>query len=818
MLNKPFWKRSLLALRCLIWLIILIYLVFFSIHIVQMLGHPFPVDYGEGPLLAQLEHLQAGTPIWKLYADPAQAPYFVVNYPPVYHLSSLLINLFCHNLLLAGRLVSLLATIASVVALGLLAKLDNQHAISPTWKNFFQSNSVLCGLLFLSIPVVREWGGYLRVDALALCLGLWGLLFVRRSLQNSSASSAIVAGLLLVLSLYTKPSLIAAPLVGGLCWILSDQPLQRRIGVVLCWAAFALLPFGLMQLGSEGWFWRHVVSANANRWEGSLAWNFWKEQLALRWALLGAGLLGSTLIVAYRRKDTGWPYWAVLLYTLLGCLDAIGVGKVGAYANYFLELYAGLIWLSAVGWNLLNNNSASQSRRLGGLARYAMPALLLLSLFWYSPLWSRSSLNQAGLLEPNPPRLFFLRSDGLWRETQREAEVLAAQARVNRAINNEIEQVKGEIFVDMPAIAAQAGALSPYQAFEHRQLLDSKLWDQSSILLKLANGEYPLAVINYLGNWLTPQMIDLILHRYAQDGSYGIFDMFRPITLGPLRERGDRFGPLQLKAATLSQADSEHYSVGDLLSVLLEWQMVEPYNGPEALNVVLELRNSQNEVQLEDRLALIYGALAPKAWQLNTPIQHLQPIDLPSDLPAGSYSLHLRLEDQAGGSTNAILLAQIELGPSAGHHFPETEWYVPAQFWQAWQQFGGLSRVGLPLTPALPFAWGKLQCFEYTCLEERDGVVQQRALGERLFLAETLRGDGDLGLYPALQPLWQQYGEESLGPLISAMVQRNTYDVQWTRYARLEYHPTLKSLGLGRLGDDSLRLPPGMRYRWPVRP
>lgn len=811
-------KQSPLVLKLLLCLLILIYIWFFSSHILHMLGYPFPLDYGEGPILAQLELLNSGAPIWKLYADPAQSPYFVVNYPPVYHLSSLFLNLFTNNLLLAGRLVSLLATIGSVIALGLLGsdgRAAPKHGAQP---GISYGYSLLCGLIFLSIPVVREWAGYLRVDALALALGLWGLLLVRKGLGGQSLLPPIVGGLLLVLSLYTKPSLIAAPVVGGLVWLLSAQSLRRRTIVLACWAAFAIVPFGLLQLGSEGWFWHHVISANANRWEAELAWSFWGEQLGLRWALLGAGLVGLVLALTRHTQLKALPWWAAPLYTLLGTLTAIGVGKVGAYANYFLEWYAGLIWLSALGWNLLSNPQPKARKALQEFAKLALPALLALSMLWYSPLWSRTSLHPAGLLEPNPPQLFFEPSKSLLSENAREADVLAAQARVNQAISNEIRQLQGDIFVDTPGIATQAGALSPYQAFEHRQLLDSKLWDQTTILHKLANGKYPLAVLDYLGNWLSPEMVNLILHRYAQDGSYGNFDLFRPIALGPLQERSDRIGPLELKGLALSQADSAHYGVGDLLSVLLEWRMVEPYDGPEVLNVVLELRNSQNEQLLEDRLSLLYGALSPKQWQLGEPVQHLQPIDLPSNLPAGSYSLNLRLEDRNGASSLTIQLAQIELGPSLGYRFSETNWYVPAPFWQNWQALGGLSRVGLPLTPAVPFSWGRLQCFEYLCLEEREGQIQQRALGEQLFVGETLRGNGDLRIDPSLQPLWHGFGEDSLGPPISGLVQRKAYQVQWTRFARLERHPYSQSLGLGRLGDDVLRLPPGVRYRWPVRP
>src|SRR5262245_41288149 len=65
-------------------LLIAAQLTFFAIHAAHLLRYPYPLDYGEGPLLAQIDLLRSGTPIWRLYADPDRAPYAVVNYPPVY--------------------------------------------------------------------------------------------------------------------------------------------------------------------------------------------------------------------------------------------------------------------------------------------------------------------------------------------------------------------------------------------------------------------------------------------------------------------------------------------------------------------------------------------------------------------------------------------------------------------------------------------------------------------------------------------------------------------------------------------------------------
>ncbi|NJN16132.1 MAG: hypothetical protein HC822_07555, partial [Oscillochloris sp.] len=49
---------------------------------------------------------------------------------------------------------------------------------------------------------------------------------------------------------------------------------------------------------------------------------------------------------------------------------------------------------------------------------------------------------------------------------------------------------------------------------------------------------------------------------------------------------------------------------------------------------------------------------------------------------------------------------------------------------------------------------------------------------------------------------------------ISGSLDRAQLRVQWTQFARLERHSD-GSFSLGRLGDETLRLAPGERYRWP---
>ncbi len=94
-----------------------------------------------------------------------------------------------------------------------------------------------------------------------------------------------------------------------------------------------------------------------------------------------------------------------------------------------------------------------------------------------------------------------------------------------------------------------------------------------------------------------------------------------------------------------------------------------------------------------------------------------------------------------------------------------------------------------------------------------------RPLGTELYLAETLRSTQCQDGSPAHTicagfSVPEAFGV-TLGQPLSGDIQRNGWIVQWTEYARLERSPDRTTFSLGRLGDETLRLPPGVRYRWP---
>jgi len=831
--------------------ILALQLFFFAVHAAHLLGYPYPLDYGEGPLLAQVNLLRGGMPIWRLYGDPDLPPYAVVNYPPVYHLAAAALSLRTGNTLLAGRLVALAAALASVAALWLLSNVET-----------FKGSNVrtLIVLSFLVLPIVREWAVLMRVDLLGVCLGLWALVIVQR---NAGRPAVLWAALPLALSLLVKPSLIAAPAAALLWLFFRDWRRAALLGGLT--ALLGGLVVGLMQVGSGGWFLLHVLSANANAWERRLAYGFWHDQLLILWPLMAAAALSALFLFLRREPRMGTrrvnrepetsdaqseemvrgSQFSVLLalyYTLFGAIMAYGVGKVGAYANYFLEFYAGLIWLVAVNFRFqisdfrFSSNSAQNLR--ANIQTFVIVLLLIGAQLRYYPTWSATYLKLAGIIEgTNPPRLL-VGGYGLWQDLRRERDILATLSGVNAALDREVRAANAPIFTDVPGVAAQSEQLARLQVFEYRQLLGARLADQSGLLRDMANGRVPLVVLDYLGNWLTPEMIALITHRYAQDGSRGAYDLYRPIDPGPAVAI-DRAFPEGLRLAAYHLAMSPGraaYHGGETVLLTLDWTASQAPTNARAIEVVAQLNDSNGHSLLTETRPLLYGALPPSAWGEDT-VQHLQPLELPLDIPPATYQIAVTVRAAGHDLVPPQTLAPLMVEAPAGRQIGEYGYYVPAPLLDAWRQLGGDDATGPgdPLMPATPFHSFTMQCFARACLRLAGGAVQRVPLGELVHLADVglprapTPGEEsqervtalnfpatDQTLYETFLNYWRDHGgEEVLGPPITPELIRGDRVVQYTRYARLERPISGGAVRLGRLGEEFLRLPGGVLYRWP---
>lgn len=867
------------------------HLIFFTLRTWHVLTFPYPLDYGEGPLLAQVNALRSGTSLPRLYDDPSAPPYLVVNYPPVYLVAAWLIAPLIDSAvpgsdatLIAGRLTTLLAALGSAFLIWRLALPVNGVHITATQR----ITVLIVALAFLGLPIVREWGALMRVDLLGVCLGLWGMLLTRRLSRW--------AALPLALSLLVKPSLIAAP-AAALIWLWFRHR-RRALETALIMVAIGGAAAGALQLASGGWFWLHVVAANANPWSAALAKGFWQDQAAILWPLWVGAACAAALLLARaapdasnRRRSTPpldtMPAQGLLpvVYTCFGAFVAFGIGKVGAYANYFFEFYAGAVWLIAAAVAYLLETDQSHNRQrvpairrsvsseqapepeeytpslssrismltswflavdartqpptsrtlrlnswLSVLGSLTLILLLAASLLRYYPLWSENYVKPYGLIEgDNPPRMAF-GTYGVWRDLQREQEILATLRRVNAALVGDVQAAGAPIVTDMPGIAAQAGVLSRLQAFEHRQLYDAGLLDQRPLLRDMANGRVPLVVLDYLGNWLTPEMIALITHRYAQTGSRGTFDLYQPVDPGRRSNAAFDIGAgIRVTGVFLAAPGGMLYAPGERVVLTLELERNNAAPGPcdaALCQVRVTLATNDGATIAAWERPLIYGTLRPTDWG-DAIVQHMHPIDLPFELPPGIYRLAVALRNDAEPFTSPQRIAQIEVGEQSGRLLGERGYFVPAPILAFWLDAGGYEGPGDPLMPAVPFADGMLQCFLRACVRYAGGEVTRLPLGELVFIGESglrpvqpetgaSRFFPETGhtLHGAFLEAWEANGgEETLGPPISDEMQRGAMRVQYTRYARLERPEGKDVVLLANLGEEYLRLP-GIPYRW----
>jgi hypothetical protein len=472
-------------------------------------------------------------------------------------------------------------------------------------------------------------------------------------------------------------------------------------------------------------------------------------------------------------------------------------------------------------------------------ASLCVTLLLAGALLRYYPTWSENYLKLAGIIEGrNPPRLV-IGGYGVWQDLQRERDILSALARINAALVGEVQAAGAPIFTDIPGVAAQAGQVSRLQAFEYRQLLDAGLADQRGLLRDLANGRVPLVVLDYLGNWLTPEMMAMITHRYAQDGSRGTYDLYRPVEPGPAVAADLAFpnGLLLTGYHLAASPGSAAYHGGETVLLTLDWRLVAPNpqtSAEQALEVDVQLTDARGHRLLETTRPLLYGALAPSSWGAAT-IQHMQPLVLPPELPAGAYRIMVTVRSSGRDLAATRALAPLIVQDPAGRQVGEGGYYVPAPLLAAWERLGGDEGPGDPLMPATPFQSYTLQCFARSCLRLVAGEIQQLPVGELVQLADVgLRqplvssaeaqdskqiirfSQTGQTLSGAFLEYWRDHGgEAALGPPISSELIRGERIVQYTRYARLERPAAGGDVRLGRLGEELLRLPGGAAYRWP---
>jgi hypothetical protein len=502
--NALLAKVSEKSAAIILLMVLLVAVGIFFIYTNWAVLHPYPLDYGEAPLVDQALRLVAGENIYR--PDLSSPPYTISNYPPLYVFSLMpFVELFEPSFLV-GRAISVASALASATFLSLIIYSQTKDRLA----------TVTTGLFLLANPYVTHWSGLLRIDMLALAFSTAALYLLIK--QPLSQRRMIAGALLLVAAIYTRQSYaLAAPLaafVGMWFQSTSQEPhtstllgrthlfslkvtpgRRRAIELALMVGVMVLFTFLLLNTITQGGFYFNVVTANVNEFDmEQLEWHMNKLR-ELTPVLLAFS--GAFLLLAHR-KLRFWPFLAS--YLIGAFLSSLTIGKIGSNVNYFLEFSAAISLVA--GATLAWTNKHRWLRAI---------LLVLLSLQVGLFIQTTTDEYMDQLLE----RRGFLNELG--------------------ELENLVAGVEGAVLADeyMGLITLQRQPLY-IQPFEATQLANSGLWDQMPFVQSINNKEFPLVLIHhfpdfpvYEQRW-TPEMLSAIEKRYTLSHTLADTFVYRP--------------------------------------------------------------------------------------------------------------------------------------------------------------------------------------------------------------------------------------------------------------------------------------------------
>lgn len=459
--------------------------VIFLLHSGLTIAHPYPLDYGEAPLIDQAMRLAQGENIYRANLDTP--PYTIANYPPLYVLTLVpFLNWFGSPFHMA-RAVSVISTILSALFIGLtiftftlrsIPFPENDQRPEPSFSVKYLP-SVVAALFFLASPYVVQWSGLARIDSLALMFATAALYVLARWPKGRWAW--VGGGLLLVAAAYTRQSyLLAAPLAGA-AWLFT-QDKRRALWLTLLVGGLGLGLFFLLNALTHGGFYYNIVTANVNEF----GWDRLQNNLTSLWHVSYIILLlGALYLLIGWRTQKSWPL--VALFLVGASLSALTIGKIGSNINYFLELAAALALIAGITlvWSRVHP------------WRYLAVIVLLIMQF--------------GLLMENA-----MRNDVDYQLSPRLADTDAL-----KMLEQEVKTTDGPILADeyMGLLTINHRALY-LQPFEVSQLANEGMWNEQPLLDELAAQKFGAVLIHHFDpyplqkeRW-TPAMLAAIDAHY----------------------------------------------------------------------------------------------------------------------------------------------------------------------------------------------------------------------------------------------------------------------------------------------------------------
>src|SRR4051794_13642617 len=191
-----------------------------------VLRYPWTIDYDEGVNIGSAYLLSQGQNPY----GPNHDGFVSTPYPPIHTVLGALILRVGGISLLGGRLLSLVATLATALLAAWLVACEAGQRFAGLL------GGLLAAALFLALGPTIVWASFYKQDMLALALGLAGLCWIARWPAGRRVYGALPW---LVLAVYTKQTAVTAPLAAILYLLWRDWRTGLRFAVA-CGVAVAL--------------------------------------------------------------------------------------------------------------------------------------------------------------------------------------------------------------------------------------------------------------------------------------------------------------------------------------------------------------------------------------------------------------------------------------------------------------------------------------------------------------------------------------------------------------------------------------------------
>ena len=427
--------------------------------------YPFEIFDAEG-IIWQQAMLIPGP---RMYGDIDRYPFLVFHYPPLYH--SIVHGLAALGVdpLIAGRGLSVCASLAAGVAIGTIVfRFGRDTMARPRIYG-----ALTAGLVFFCFYPVVAVSPLMRVDMLALALSVIGM---RCALESTDAERSLrVAMIFFVLAAFTKQTSILAPL-SVLIVVASVDP-RRALRLLGFGLVLGGVPLACLVWATGGGVLRHLVLYNLNRFEFRLMVGALREQAV---QAVFVFLAFAAVFVLWRRvcaapEWTGPAAWRdrlrtnrtapslsiLTIWLVLTTGSLLSLGKSGGGLNYFVE------WMAVLSVTIGLLVAAILDRQTGDPFSNVSRVAILVSL-----------CSQIMLM---PASFDYGRAN-------------AEDARTLNSLVDLIRDAPKPVLSDDMVLSMKAGKGVPMEPAIFLELTIAGLWDEHRILAMIENRDFSFVI------------------------------------------------------------------------------------------------------------------------------------------------------------------------------------------------------------------------------------------------------------------------------------------------------------------------------------